>query len=150
MWGIIGWDGVGPLREIHGTLTAQKYVDEVIHDIAELCSERRSGSSRKFTFMQDNARPHSARLTQQFLVENGVRTLEWPANSPDLNPIENLWADVATRIRAHGSPRTREELREWVFFEWQATPVEKVRALFRSLPRRIEKVIERSGGSDHY
>ena len=150
VWGIISWWGVGPLRILQGSLTATKYVDNIIYDIRELCNEERNGRRIRFKFMQDNARPHSAQHTQQFLATSGVEVLDWPANSPDLNPIENLWADVARRVRARGVPRRAAELRQWVNEEWASTPVETVRRLYRSIPDRLRKVIDTGGGQEHY
>ena len=48
----------------------------------------------EFVFMDDNARPHRARVADQFLEENGIGRMEWPARSPDCNPIENLWDNI--------------------------------------------------------
>lgn len=52
--------------------------------------------------MQDNARPHTAMATLQLLQDNNVRTLDWPACSPDLNPIEHVWDEVDRRVRQRG------------------------------------------------
>ena len=48
----------------------------------------------EFVFMDDNARPHRARVADQFLEENGIERMEWPARSPDCTPIKNLWDNI--------------------------------------------------------
>jgi len=53
--------------------------------------------------MHDNARPHTARVTRQFLQRNGIETLQWPAMSPDMNPIEHLCDELGRRVRARGN-----------------------------------------------
>lgn len=51
-----------------------------------------------FVFMDDNARPHCAQITNQFLEDNGVERMEWQAISPDCNPIKHLWDDIKRHI----------------------------------------------------
>jgi hypothetical protein len=59
-------------------------------------------------FQQDNARPHSARLTTAFLRQQGINTLPWPAFSSDLSPIEHLWDQLGRAVRqGHPQPQTR-------------------------------------------
>lgn len=149
-WAIIGWSGVGPIRRVLGTLTAQKYQDEIIYDIADLCVQRRGARREHLIFQQDNARPHTAITTQQFLVERGVKTLLWPANSPDLNPIEHVWNHVARRVRARGVPHNQATLWQWVQEEWAATPLQYIRTLFDSMPSRMKAVVDNAGGNTRY
>ena len=71
-------------------------------------------------FQQDNARPHSARVTQDFLRDNNVTVLEWPPYSPDLSPIEHPWDQLKTAIdRRQPRPRNRRELVQAVQEEWE-------------------------------
>ena len=109
-WGLIGWDGVGPLRAIQGTLTAHRYITEMISELPDNLYLRCLEQPLIANFQQDNAPPQRAAITRQFLAENGVRLLDWPWNSPDMNPIDNVWAHVARRVSAHGRPSNREEL----------------------------------------
>ena len=62
-------------------------------------------------FMHDNARPHTAIVTRQFLQQNNVPVLQWPARSPGCNPIEHMWDEVGRRLRQrHHAPNTVDEL----------------------------------------
>ena len=73
-----------------GRLTARRYVDKVLepHIVPYAAA-----IGDEFVFMDDNARPHRARVADQFLEGNGIEHMEWPARSPDCNPIENLCAN---------------------------------------------------------
>ena len=75
--------------------------------------------------------------------------MDWPASSPDFNPIEEVWAHVASRVRARGSPAGVEQLWEWVQSEWAATPVSYIRSLYPSIPARLLEAIENSGDYTH-
>ncbi|KAI3359454.1 hypothetical protein L3Q82_013759, partial [Scortum barcoo] len=64
-----------------------------------------------FLLMQDNARPHVAGVCQQFLQDKGIDAMDWPARSPDLNPIEHIWDIMSRSIhQRHVAPQTVQEL----------------------------------------
>ncbi|GFT08755.1 transposable element Tcb2 transposase [Trichonephila clavipes] len=85
VWGAISWDTRSSLVVLQGTLTARRYVDDILTPIVLPMLSSRPGA----IYQQDNARPHTARLSQQRL--QGYDVLPWPARSPDLSPIELVW-----------------------------------------------------------
>ena len=101
--------------------------------------------------MHDNARPHSARHTTQFLNQNGVHVLPWPSMSPDMNPIEHLWDELDRRVRSRPeAPTTRQELFNALQVEWDAMPQQLIRRLVDSMPQRCQELVAANGGHTHY
>ena len=83
------------LLVVNGTLNAQEYINQVLVPEVVPFIQR---NAQIVTLQQDNARPHTARLTQHFLQRNNIIVLPWPANSPDLNPIEHIWDKLGKDI----------------------------------------------------
>ncbi len=150
VWGIIGWQGVGPLKRINGTLNALEYQQQVLNDVEEVTLVVTGRKPGTCIFQQDNAPPHRALSTQQYLTNKGVRTIEWPGNSPDLNPIEHVWSYVAKILDGFPLPRNAAELWESVQSAWARVPTPYVRDLIRSIPRRVHSVIKSKGGFTRY
>ncbi len=76
---------------------------------------------RRFTFQQDNDPKHTAKITKKWLHNNSVTVLEWPSQSPDLNPIEHLWRDLKMAVHQR-LPSNLTELERICKEEWQRIP----------------------------
>ncbi len=100
--------------------------------------------------MHDKASPHKARSTQNFLAAADVRVVkDWPSNSPDLNPIENLWSWMQRRVsQAH--PTDLEALTAAVMQAWDEVPASLLQELATSKAKRLGLVEERGGGYTGY
>jgi transposase len=100
----------------------------------------------EFVFQQDNASPHRATATLSALEEEEISVLSWPALSPDLNPVENLWAILVRRVYAEGrSYQSDDELWEGILAAARTVTVEEVRALIASMPTRLTKLLTNHG-----
>ncbi|GFW16507.1 transposable element Tcb1 transposase [Trichonephila clavipes] len=135
VWGAIEYDSTSPLVRIQGTLNAQRYVQNVLRLVAIPYLQGLPNA----IFQQDNARPHTARISQHTL--RGVQMLPWPAYSPDLSPIEHVWDVIGRRLQTLPLPRTNDPLWQMVEREWRTIPQDSIRTLIDSVPRRISSCI---------
>lgn len=132
----------------NGTLTAARYVQEIVEEHV-LPHALFIGDT--FVLMHDNARPHTARCVNEYLSEVGIARMDWPARSPDLNPIEHLWDQLKKRIRSRKPrPTSLEELKTAALEEWEVIPQENIKTLILSMQQRMEEVITKRGGNTHY
>ena len=98
-------------------------------------------------FQQDNDPKHTSNRARRWFEENEICVMEWPAQSPDMNPIEHLWNELDRRLRASGHlPTNRDEHWEKILEEWGKIDVEVVRNLIRSMPRRVADLVKAKGG----
>ncbi|UYV81544.1 hypothetical protein LAZ67_20001491 [Cordylochernes scorpioides] len=109
VWGAIAYDSRSPLLRIQGTMTAQRYVDDVLRPVTLPYLQGVPNA----LYQQDNARPHTARISHQALQD--VQMLPWPPYSPELSPIEHVWDIIGRRLHALPQPRSEDEL--WQMLE---------------------------------
>lgn len=154
VWACMGRGGVGRLQVINGTVNAEKYVTEILsRKLLQSASDVFGPditNRRQFVFQQDSAPCHVAKRSMQWLKNEGVEVLDWPGNSPDLNPIENLWSRLK-RIVGAKKPSNRTELIEAILNAWfRVITPEQLEQLVDSMPRRCEAVIKAKGYPTKY
>ena len=98
------------------------------------------------TFMHDNARPHSAAITRQFLATSGVNVLDWPANSHDLNPIEQVWEELGRSVQKNHAIQTVYDLATNLQAEWTNLPEPFIQRYVNSMRHRIIACIAQNCG----
>ena len=109
-------------------------------------------------FQHDNAPTHTARIVQALLVQMGITVMEWPPYSPDLNPIENLWALLKADIlkirpdlrEMPNNEATLAELVDTAQYAWENLTVRHFVNLAETMPHRIEEVIKYEGWHTSY
>ncbi len=135
VWGCISANGMGSLHVLEGTMNAERYIK--VFEQQMLPSRRRLFQGRPCVFQQDNAKPHTAAITTAWLHSRRVRLLNWPACSPDLSPIENIWRIIKREIRQR-RPQTLQQLETYIKQEWDQIPTPKLQKLITSMPRRLQ------------
>ena len=126
--------GVGKLCFLKSNLTTRVYQNDFMIPSAEdICME-----ISDFIFQQDLVPTHTARSTTTWFDAHAITVLDWPANSPDLNPIENLWGIVKRKVRG----TRKEELIASIKETWASITPEQCHRLIASMPRHIKAVMK--------
>ncbi|GFX29817.1 transposable element Tcb2 transposase [Trichonephila clavipes] len=151
-WIVWGGISIGGRTDLHiirnGTLTGRRYADEILrpHVIPYAGAIRDS-----FVFQDDNARPHRARLMENMLEAETIQRVEWPACSPDLNPIEHVWDMLGRRIAARPRPpATVRDLEIALLEEWNSIPQSLIDNLIASMANRCAAVLAVRGDHTPY
>ena len=148
VWGGFSANFRTPLYHIQGQLTGARYRDEILRPIA-LPLLRRIGPQA--ILQDDNAPVHRARVVRDFLQRQGVQRMDWPACSPDFNPIENIWDRIYRLVREnHPAPQTTQQLLGYLNQEWQNLPQQVFRHHIQSMRRRCNECLQKRGGYTHY
>jgi len=120
----------------------------------DLINQRRMFTdARSVVFMQDGAPAHTANATMAMLAEHFTTVWSrnvWPGNSPDLNPIEHIWAIIKDSVFEDPRPRTREDLVVRVTQAWNSLPLSFIQRLVYSFPSRIRACQTSNGGPTRY
>ncbi len=135
-------------RTVNGTVTSQYYLNNIINPVIVPLHEQHRPD---FIFMDDNAPAHRVHIIRERLLEAGVLQIEWPALSPDLNPIENLWDQLSRRVEGHNpAPQNLSDLRVALQEEWDAMPQQIISRLVNSMRRCCQAVIDAQGQMASY
>ena len=150
MWGCMTLKGCRYATKIDGKMDAELYVsileDELMQSLAFWKKK-----VKDVVFQQDNDPKHTSKKAKNWLEDHHFKVMVWPAQSPDLNPIEHLWNHLKRKLGEYDTP-PKGEGEHWrrVEKEWNEIPDSVCRNLVASMPRRIEAVIKAKGGYTKY
>jgi transposase len=148
-WGCFSHKGLGPLVEIKGSVTGEVHA-KTLRRYA-FPTMRKVFPQGNGIFQEDNASPHTSKIARAAREASGMQFLSWPAQSPDLNPIENLWQDVKRAVyNQPKKPKNLKELKRMVKSAWKAVPLKFIQVLVDSMPRRVEACIAAKGAPTKY
>jgi hypothetical protein len=136
--------------QVDGIMENKQYARILDNNL--LASARLFGMCGKdFIFQQDSDPKHTSTFLKNWFKDYNIQLLDWPAQSPDLNPIEHLWSHIKRQLNAYDThPKSMHELSCRIEAEWKKVPKELCENLVNSMPRRIEQVLQRKGSWTDY
>lgn len=146
IWGCITWEGVGFSCKIDETMDAELYAEILRGELMQTIDFYNLDHS-KVIFQADNDPKHTSHLAQDTLEELNVEVMSWPAQSPDLNPIEHFWEYVDRKLKEFKEMvATKEELWERLESIVQEINKDLCQKLIATMPERVIDVIRAKGG----
>lgn len=148
VWGAFNAMGRLQIRFTSSKMKSADYIEVLKASLLPFCRQFRR---IKFVYQQDNAAIHTSRETKHWFEQERISVLDWPAISPDLNPMENLWAIMVHRIYANNRQfATVNELKDAIQEVWASIEMTVIGKLVASMNNRIFQVIQRSGDATDY
>jgi len=139
VWDGFSWDGTTDIVFIDGRLNSAGYREVLENHLLPKATEI---AGQNWIFQQDNASIHTARAILEWFRTDGINPMKWPARSPDLNPIENLWGILVRRVYANGRQfNAVGDLKEAIREEWSKISAAIRHNLINSMPNRVFNVI---------
>ena len=149
VWGCFVNNTPGPLVIIEETVNARKYLEILENHFLPFYNSL--DDENVYIFQGDNAAVHRAQIVIDWKADKLIGTLPWPAQSPDLNPIEHVWDFLERRVRGRRpTPKSKAELMSALQEEWVTIDPQYLENLVSSMPRRVQAVIENKGHPTKY
>ena len=150
MQGCMSWDKVGYAAKIDGRMDSDLYCsileDELLRSIKYFKKKRKD-----ILFQQDNDPKHKSKKATSWFKDHKIQVMDWPAQFPDLNPIEHLWVHLKRQLAAYPTPFSGiNDLQERTQKEQEAIDTAVVQNLIESMPRRFKEVIKAREGYINY
>lgn len=148
MWGGISFYGTTSQAVMIGTQNSFDYTKILENNLLPFCDAHMPVG---YIFQHDNASIHASKETSKWLKDSGLKVMDWPACSPDLNPIENVWGYMARKLYTNNKQyQTLTELKSEVLNVWKNIPADYIQGLIRSMHDRTVETIQKQGHFTHY
>ncbi|ORD97862.1 TC1A [Hepatospora eriocheir] len=146
VWKCISYAGVGRIVFIEETMTTAMYKQLLANNLRQSACEM---GLEEFILIQDNDPKHTSRLVSNWLDEKEIQVLDWPLQSPDLTPIEAVWALVKCKLAQFGKLK-KDELKEKIKEIWYNIPVNLIQKYVNSFQKRCLEVYKAKGYNTKY
>ena len=144
IWACMSSKGPGKLAVFKTAVNSQTYIDILDHFL--IPSIDNAFGDEDAVFQNDNVSCHREKCVRNFLVDRQIATMDWPANSPILNPIENMWQKLKKLLQAK-SPLCKEDPIIAIRKCWKEINIDYCQSLITSVLARIKAVIKARGGA---
>jgi hypothetical protein len=163
MWGCFAGTKLGPIVFINETINTDVYIANLRENLLPFIDAVIADGATDVCFQQDNATPHVSKRTRKWLANSarahGFSIMQWPPNSPDMNPIEHVWAHLKlelhrrfpdTKILRGGPAAIRRMLRARLTEVWWDIGEEVLSPLIESMSHRVQAVLGAQGWYTKY
>ena len=147
IWGGISSKGATRVIMFTGIMNATRLGIILEAGLLPFIAEKFSGGHRLF---HDNDPKHSSRYIEEFFKRNNVNWYPTPPESPDLNPIENVWGSMKQYLRTHYKPKNLQELKDGIQHFWLTLTPEVCKRYIRHLEKVMPKIVEVQGDPSGY
>ena len=141
------------------TVDAEYYIEDILEKEVKPLLKRSKRTNeattnkRRFTFQQDGAPAHTSKQAQDWCLQNPPNFInkdDWPGNSPDLNPMKNLFSILNEKVYCDPELQTLDELKKRIRKAWRGITIDCLKSLLHSMPKCLESVIVKNGGHCGY
>ena len=145
VWGAIAW---GKKSELVFMEKGRKTAADFVHQVYEGALGRFLEEFDAPILMEDGAPVHRAKIANEWRVSHGITKMDWPAQSPDMNPIENLWKILKEMVHQQfKTGMTLDTYRKVILASWQSIEIETINKLIGTMPERIITLKKSKGKS---
>jgi len=149
MIGFVSSRGVGKIELFEENMTASIMKKLLTNNLVSSAEMLFGKQHRNWWHLHDNDKKYKSKVVKKWCFDNGIQNIDFPAYSPDLNPIENVWSVLKRQVESR-NPQSIDDLKIKIAEEWHNIDNTYVAKLINSMKTRCQSVIANDGGRTKY